>query len=78
MLGGQIDGIMAQIGKAPGTRNVSLLWNSILQAGLIVGMLTCGAIVVTSSAMRILKVTNGMPEIPQRGFEPVGAENIDN
>jgi carbon starvation protein len=72
MLMGQIDGIVTQLGKESGTRNVGIIVNSTLQAGSILAMLICAAIVMIGAARRIWTATSGKPE-PVRGFEPVMA-----
>jgi carbon starvation protein len=69
---GLIDGITTQLGKPADQRNMTVLFNSTLQAGAIVAMLLCAAIVILGAAARIWSATNGKRE-PVRGFEPVVA-----
>jgi carbon starvation protein len=72
MFMGQIDGIVTQLNKAPGTRNVGTLVNATLQAGAILAMMISSAIVMIGAAIRIWRATSGKPE-PVRGFESVMA-----
>jgi carbon starvation protein len=56
LLNGQIDGFLTQIRNPPDTRNGLLMFNSALQAGLIVAMLACTLTVLVASAVRIWRV----------------------
>ena len=49
----QVNGFLIQLGKAAGTRNGTMMFNSALQTTLIVIMLTCTAIVLIAAARRI-------------------------
>jgi carbon starvation protein len=58
LLNGQIDGFLTQLRNAPDVRNGTLMFNSAMQGGLIIAMLTCTAIVLGASALRIWRVTS--------------------
>jgi carbon starvation protein len=63
LLGGQVDTLRAQWGQPAGSRNGTILFNCGLQVGLIVTMLTCTAIVLVATAMRVWR---GMGREPTR------------
>lgn len=55
LLNGQIDGFIVQWNKESGTRNGVLMFNSALQASLIIAMLSCTAVVLVSAGIRVWK-----------------------
>jgi hypothetical protein len=57
MLSGQIDGIRTQLGNTGFTFTNTTLRNALLQAALIVMMLTCALIVLASATIRVWKAT---------------------
>jgi carbon starvation protein len=62
LMQGQMDGLVTQIHKAPGTRNASIIFNSALQISLIIGMLACTLMVMAGAAKRIWDRTSQSPD----------------
>ncbi len=67
LLNSQIGGFLLQWNKEPGTRSGVLMFNSALQATLIVAMLACTAVVLVSAVLRILRRLR--PNSGTPGFE---------
>jgi len=61
MLSGQIDGIRTQLGNTGFTVSNTTLCNALLQAFLIVMMLTCALIVLASATLKVWRVTSDVP-----------------
>jgi carbon starvation protein len=61
MLSMQINGIVVQLHNAPADRNTALIVQSSVLGGLILAMMTCGAIVIMCAASRVWKVMNRVP-----------------
>jgi len=59
MLSMQINGIRVQLQNAPADRNTAILVQALVLGGLILAMLSCGAIIMISAASRVWKVMNG-------------------
>jgi carbon starvation protein len=53
MLTGHVRGIRAQLALPPDARNMTSLFNTSVQAALILAMLVCAAVVVVGAALRI-------------------------
>jgi hypothetical protein len=70
MLNGQIDGIRTQLGNTGFTLANTTLFNALLQAFLIVMMLTCALIVLAAATLKVWKVTSAISVeelVPQPG-----------
>jgi len=72
MLSNQANGLLTQWHNPPAARSTTAILNALAQAGLILAMLGCGAIVIVASALRVWSLGNGAT--PARSFAPVVAE----
>ncbi|MDB5297052.1 MAG: cstA, partial [Phycisphaerales bacterium] len=71
-LGGLFAGIATQLGNPASPGRTAALLNAALQAGLILAMLGCAAVVVGSSLLRVRRAWGGAVE-PAAGFGPAEA-----
>jgi uncharacterized membrane protein len=58
MLNGQLDGIRTQLDNTGFTLANTTLFNALLQAMLIIMMLTCALIVLASATLKVWRVTS--------------------
>jgi carbon starvation protein CstA len=64
MLQGYVSQISNQLHNPPGARNGTLLFNSVVQASILVGLMACTLVILIAGAARALRSPGRRPELP--------------
>jgi carbon starvation protein len=71
MLMTQVNGLKVQLANAPGTRNAQLIGQACILGGLILAMMIAGAVVMISSAIRVVSTSGEAQTSDRLSLSPV-------